>query len=112
MNSQKFDEILKRRLKLIEKILSSKRKEYASGDDRLHNFKIAARIDNESPEKSLWGMAKKHLVCIIDMIREIENNSFNRDTAYIDEKLGDMQNYLVLLEALLKERISNKNLAK
>ena len=104
MNFENFDAVVENRIKSIKSVLTSKSKEYASDKDRLHNFKVAARIKNESNEKALWGMAVKHLVSVIDMIDEVEENKFNRSIEYVEEKIGDLQNYLILLEALLKER--------
>ncbi|HSH25907.1 MAG TPA: hypothetical protein VLA13_10280 [Massilibacterium sp.] len=47
-------------------------------------------------------MATKHLVSVIDMV---ESNEVH-DPEYIDEKIGDMINYLILLEGILKEQSS------
>lgn len=98
--TMEFEKILSARISSIKSVLGNKAKEYAMEGDRLHNFKVAARVKNETPEKALWGMATKHLVCIIDMI----DGKLEATDAMVDEKVGDMINYLVLLEALLKER--------
>lgn len=94
------EEILNPRIDAISNILAKKAHEYAQDNDRLHNFKVAARIKDESPEKALWGMSTKHLVAIIDMVEgRLKPTEF-----MINEKIGDMINYLILLEALLKEK--------
>jgi hypothetical protein len=100
-----FDEILIRRLNNTESVLKSKGKEYATNNDRYHNFRVAARVLNTTPEKALLGMAAKHLVSILDIV---ENSSKGEliNEAHLDEKIGDMINYLILLEGLLKERMS------
>lgn len=98
MQIEKFNIILKKRLSSIESVLAFKAKEYAT-QDRLHNFKVAARINNTTPAKALWGMALKHLVSITDIIER----PIDFDPEIIDEKIGDMINYLILLEAILKE---------
>ena len=55
-----------------------------------------------SREKALIGMLAKHLVSVLDMV-----DSFGKEdlptTSFIDEKIGDSINYLILLEAMLKE---------
>lgn len=104
MNNKDFQEILERRLLKIEEVLVYKAKEYAQDGDRLNNFKVAGRIQNESPAKALWGMAVKHLVSIEDIIE----GRLSASDGIVDEKIGDMINYLILLEAVLKE-ITNKN---
>lgn len=107
MTKEQFDSIVATRCSSITKVLVEKAKEYASEEDRLHNFKYAGKRLNCSPERALVGMKEKHSVSVMDMIRDIENGTFKRDMAYINEKIGDEINYLILLEALLKERVSN-----
>ncbi len=112
MNIEDFNKIVDFRVKEIKTILQKKAKEYSSDTDRLHNFKVAARIKCESPEKVLWGIAMKHLVSVIDMINDVTIDLNKTPTVYkppsedmINEKIGDMICYLILLEALFKERI-------
>lgn len=102
MTTEQFNEILADRLAKIESVLGSKAKEYASDTDRLHNFKEAALMRGETPTISLLGMLVKHWVSVQDMVRLGLNVRIN--PAMIDEKIGDAINYLVLLEALLKEQ--------
>ncbi len=106
MKSKQFDKVVKRRCKLIKAILSNKEKEYAQDNDRFHNFKVAAAIDGEEPEQALWGMFKKHLVSIRDIKNDPDNPLYTK--AFVDEKVGDAIDYLVLFEGLLKERRKNK----
>ncbi len=105
MNNQTFEKILENRLNECRRTLSKKAGEYASEEDRLHNFKVAARISleaTETPESALWGMLNKHIVSVMDIVRACE---FERCAeAVLNEKLGDSINYLILLETLLRER--------
>lgn len=103
MTPTDFEEILQDRLDSIREILGNKAKEYATDGDRLHNFKVAAGIDGETQAEALWGMSKKHLVCIIDMVQ----GRLEPTPAMVDEKIGDMINYLILLEAVFKEDAYN-----
>lgn len=99
MKTQEFNELLNERLKKIPEKLGQKALEYESKSDRLHNFKVAARLSNKTPQEALWGMAMKHLVSVTDLIEgRLENNRKN-----IDAKIGDMLNYLILLEALFED---------
>ena len=105
MNSKTFNEIVIHRCDLIATILANKAKEYAVDTDRLHNFKVAARIMHCTPERALLGMMMKHQVSVMDMIEQLDKGI--EPTQYlINEKIGDNINYLVLLEALLNERIN------
>jgi len=99
MKTQEFNELLEERIKKIKETLIKKAFEYETKTDKLHNFKAAAVLSSTTPEKALWGMAMKHLVSITDIINGNLENSRNN----IDEKLGDMINYLILLEALFED---------
>lgn len=100
-----FDKLLERRTEKIQTTLLCKGGEYANGGDRLHNFKIAAKIDLKdcSPEEALLGMWRKNLVSILDLIDDASKRICPQEE-FVDEKIGDTINYLILLEALLKER--------
>lgn len=104
MNTQTFNEIVEKRLDKIRKVLVKKAAEYSSADDRLHNFKVAARMEEpqDSPESALWGMMRKHLVSVLDIVAATRGGRYP-SAAMRDEKIGDAINYLILLEALLIE---------
>jgi hypothetical protein len=102
MDQKTFSKILENRLKQIKSVLGEKAGEYAQRGDRLHNFKVAARANQMSPEQALWGMATKHLVSVMDLV----NGDLCAKPAVVNEKIGDMINYLILLEAIFKEDIA------
>ena len=99
METKIFDAILKNRIESIQIVLGSKAKEYAHGDDRLWNFKVAARANGTTQAKALWGMATKHLVSVMDLV----TGRLVSSPEMVDEKIGDLINYLILLEAILSE---------
>ena len=99
MIPQDFDEMVVERCNKIKNTLTSKAAEYAFNNDRLHNFKVAGQLADTSPEQALWGMAMKHLVSVTDLI----NGNLENSRKIVDEKLGDMINYLILLEAVLED---------
>lgn len=96
MDYEQFEKLLERRIDLIQTTLSNKSKEYAYDNNRLHNFYIGAQRRNITPAKALDGMMLKHEVCVDDMI----NCRVDITREMIDEKIGDMINYLILLEAI------------
>ncbi len=102
MRDVEFAELLEARLAATRKVLGSKAAEYAGPDDRLHNFKRAASITGETPAEACVGMFAKHLVSVLDLVEDAKNNQRGR-MGLLDEKIGDAVNYLILLEALLKE---------
>jgi hypothetical protein len=99
MTPENFDQLLQRRLTKCQEVLGSKAGEYAYNGDRLHNFRVAAQMNNEPMAKALWGMATKHLVSVQDLVKGLLAPTQHN----VDEKIGDMINYLILLEAVLQE---------
>jgi hypothetical protein len=81
--------------------LTKKSDEYAT-EDRLHNFKVAAEIQNCTPIKALGGMMCKHTVSVYDLINDHEAGK-DIPMDLWREKIGDSINYLLLLKALIVE---------
>ena len=106
MNITEFNDLIDNRCVEIKKVLASKGEEYSMSGDRLHNFNVAARLKNTTREDALWGMLIKHEVSVLDMIHNLQFANRELPTeAYINEKIGDFINYLILLEACFKDRI-------
>jgi len=94
-------------------MFGEKNKEYARGQDKLHNFKKAGRRRGKSPEEALAGMLEKHLTSIDDMVQDLEKEFQNGNDPEINldkwkEKLRDAINYHLLTWALLNEREWNR----
>lgn len=99
MKTEVFESILENRLLKISGVLGHKAKEYALGGDRLHNFKTAAALLQTTQAKALWGIAAKHLVSVADLVE----GRLPPTEYFVNEKIGDLINYLILLEAVLLE---------
>lgn len=102
MNTKDFNKVIEDRLSLCKSVLCRKADEYAT-DDRLHNFKVAAKLQNCTPEKALAGMMCKHTVSVYDLINDLEKGKCATREMW-EEKIGDSLNYLLLLTATLEER--------
>ena len=100
MTNHTFMLLLENRLKKIADTLDVKGKEYGT-HDRLHNFKAAGLATRRTPAQACTGMMAKHWVSVLDMV-ERAADGHPPTTAMIDEKIGDLVNYLILLEALLR----------
>ena len=85
-----------------EQTFVSKNEGYNRGEDKLASFKAAAAVDDESPAKALWGMYKKHLVSVRDIVADAEAGRCNR-MEVVREKIKDSIVYHLLLWALLVE---------
>lgn len=104
MDSIMFEKIYDEAEKKRRKVMVEKATQYAVGGDRLYNFKRASEIERNTPAQALWGKATKHLISIIDMVEG--NSPVTQDL--IDEKIGDMQNYLDLLRAIFVEKLQSE----
>jgi hypothetical protein len=80
-----------------------KNDEYATNDDKLHNFKRAAKMLNCSTFKALQGMKTKHDVSILDIIDKLDRGE-SVPFKLIEEKITDSIAYLILLEMLIREK--------
>jgi len=107
MKDKEFQEILQQRLKKIEQTLGQKAKEYAAEGDKLHNFNVGARITGQIREKVLWGFALKHYISFMDILDDMELGKLPSE-AMVDEKIGDLINYLVLVEASIKDKLNGE----
>ncbi len=107
MKDREFQEVLTQRLKKIEQTLGQKAKEYAAEGDKLHNFNVGARITGQIREKVLWGFALKHYISFMDILDDMELGKLPSE-AMVDEKIGDLINYLVLVEASIKDKLNGE----
>lgn len=109
MNHTEFNKLLDEIIKRTTSVLASKSAEYSTVNDKLHNFKRAGKMLQCTPEKALVGMWTKHIISILDIVDAIDNNQgfidedYDEVIAKVEEKITDALNYLILLEALIKE---------
>lgn len=101
MNAEKFKEVVEAQIKRCTDVLLVKAGEYATDGDRLHNFKVAASLQDVDPKTALAGMMAKHTVSVYDMCMSDKEYS----EALWNEKITDSINYLLLLRALVQESI-------
>lgn len=95
MKSEQFEKIIEEQIETCKGILLKKAGEYATGGDRLHNFKAAAGMMGCAPTEALAGMMAKHTISIYDMCRS--GHSYPMELW--NEKITDHINYLLLLKA-------------
>jgi hypothetical protein len=102
MNSITFEKLVNERFEACIALLENKAAQYATEEDRLHNFKIAGLFQEETPLKALLGMMSKHLVSLKDYVKKHENRIETSKKNWI-EVLNDTHNYLYLAEGLLED---------
>lgn len=99
MKIETFNQILERRIELTKKVLVQKGNEYGEQVDRLANFKRLAEEQDCHILEAWFGVAAKHLVSVKQMVKS--KQKYPQEVW--DEKLGDLINYLCLLEAIVQE---------
>ena len=108
MDIKQFEKLTDARFKKCKELMiGSKNVEYSRNNDKLHNFKVAGRIGDVTPEFALIGMFMKHLVSIFDIVNDLDSDKLPTQEM-LAEKVTDTCNYLLLLEALITERIQAK----
>jgi hypothetical protein len=102
MTKNQFAKVLTHSIHRKKAVFAAKQREYARHDNVFHNFERAAAIQGVTREQALIGMATKHLVSILDMVDGSAQGKTYPKTV-IDQKLGDMDVYLNILEGMLLE---------
>lgn len=98
MTQETFERLMEDQFDRCEAVLGSKAKEYGDGD-RLHNFRVAADLQGITPIQALSGMMCKHTVSVYDMCESGKDYPLD----LWNEKITDSINYLLLLNALVRE---------
>jgi hypothetical protein len=98
MDQSEFEKVLTQQIEQCEDILNNKAREYGT-QDRLHNFRVAAALEDMTMRQALAGMMAKHTVSVYDMAR----SSQIYPTEIWEEKITDHLNYLFLLRAIVEE---------
>jgi hypothetical protein len=102
MNTETFTALLNKRIAKTKKTLLVKAEEYApNGLNRLSNFDDAANLLAVAPEQYALSLVTKHYVALKDMV--MSGTPLTQE--FIDEKIGDIVVYMILLEAIATERL-------
>jgi hypothetical protein len=104
MTTDEFNKVVDERIQKIKDTLLAKGKEYSTDDNKMHNFDRGAKISGKKREIVLWGFALKHYISFMDILDNIERSKYPTKEV-IDEKIGDLINYLILCEASIKDTI-------
>ena len=104
MKNDKFVQLVEEQIARSRDILAIKQSEYAT-EDRLHNFKVAAALQDCTMKQVCGGFLAKHIVSVYDMIRT--NKDYTME--HWNEKITDSINYLLLLRAIVEEPQENRS---
>ena len=104
MTEQEFDTVVSERLEKTKIILIEKGKHYRRNQNPMHNFDIGANMTGQSREKVLYGFMLKHLISFQDIINDLDSHKLPT-VETLEEKIGDLVNYLILAEASIKDKL-------
>ena len=94
MQKEEFEKIFENRINLIKKMLADQAAEGGSE----YIFDRTSQIDKARLAKIYWDDAAKTL----NAVAKLFDKGPDTTTANIEEKIGDLINYLILLEVILK----------
>lgn len=77
---------------------------YSTEKDALHNFNMAAELQDCSPAQALGGFLAKHFVSVYDLIN---STPVNKNFEIWNEKITDSIVYLAILHAMVQEEAMN-----
>jgi hypothetical protein len=106
MTTEVFDANIEEWCQVIKDTTSQKGKIYASDTDRLHSLKACGRKRNRLPEEICLDLPSKHEVVIDDIVENLHEDILP-DAELLREVIKDKIIYLILLEQLILERITN-----
>lgn len=104
MTNEEFKKICMSQFDHCYHIMTDRGEQYGRKGDRLAQFKDVALTRNTTPEDALMGMRAKHESSLEYMVRDLAEG---RCASLIQwqEKITDSINYLLLLKALICERM-------
>jgi len=101
---QFVEDVVQRRIKLIQDVLQTKNEEYAGQEDVFKAFTEALPLSfHDTKQAVAWEFMVKHLQSIKLIIEERAKTGKLPDEKLLEEKIGDAINYLILIEGMFKE---------
>jgi len=103
---QFVEDVVQRRVQLIQNVLQRKNEEYAGKDDVFKAFTEALPLSfHDTKQAVAWEFMVKHLQSIKLIIEERAKTGKIPDEKLLEEKIGDAINYLILIEGMFKEEM-------
>ena len=96
MTNEIFNEIVEDLINHCKDTLIRKGDEYSTEKDRLSNIRRMASLKGSSTAQATWDACIKHFASVMD---QIESGVIPNE-AWMNEKLGDIINYMLILKAV------------
>ena len=108
---QFVQDVVQRRIKLIQDVLQSKNEEYAGQEDVFKAFTESLPLSfHDTKQAVAWEFMVKHLQSIKMIIETRSKSGKIPDEKVLEEKIGDAINYLILIEGMFKEDMEPRKL--
>lgn len=108
---QFVEDVVKRRIQLIQDVLQTKNEEYAGKEDVFKAFTEALPLSfHDTKQAVAWEFMVKHLQAIKTIIEAKSKSGIIPDEKLLEEKIGDAINYLILIEGMFKEDMEPRKL--
>lgn len=108
---QFVQDVVQRRVQLIQDVLQSKNEEYAGQEDVFKAFTEALPLSfHDTKQAVAWEFMVKHLQSIKMIIEARSKSGKIPDEKVLEEKIGDAINYLILIEGMFKEDMEPRKL--
>lgn len=109
MKAQTFENNANKVIDHCWETMFNKAKEYASDEDRLANFKQPASLLEMNPAEVGICYGMKHMASIVKMAKDLDKGIYPTEE-YRLEKIGDMINYLLLIDSAIQEVCEKQDL--
>lgn len=103
ITEQEFERLFEERIEKCKNVLAVKAEEYSSDEDKMRNFNVAGRMLGVPPYKIAFYYMMKHFESVYEIV--IEDKKVSRDVW--DEKVGDLLNYIFLIDAMVVKALFN-----
>lgn len=107
MKESEFDKIVKDTVNNCVETLVVKGKEYRRNNNPFHNFDKGVEITGLTREEVIWGFALKHYISIQDIKTDLKKG-ISPSLEIVDEKYGDLINYLLIEKVSIVNKITKK----
>jgi hypothetical protein len=108
---QFVQDVVQRRVQLIQEVLEHKNSEYADKEDVFKAFTESLPLSfHDTKQAVAWEFMVKHLQSIKMIIEAKAKSGKLPDEKVLEEKIGDAVNYLILIEGMFKEDMEPRKL--
>lgn len=108
---QFVQDVVQRRVQLIQEVLEHKNSEYADKEDVFKAFTESLPLSfHDTKQAVAWEFMVKHLQSIKMIIEAKAKTGKLPNEKVLEEKIGDAVNYLILIEGMFKEDLQPQKL--